>query len=123
MSFLRRAQPLRKIAFSPVLVQRASRSHPTIRGFTTESPPPPPPKSNTALYAGIGAAAVGGLAICYFTDFGKEAGTAVKSATQSAKSAAGFVPKQEDYQKVCVFVFLTGFWVYEILLATRYTTG
>lgn len=102
MSFVRRAQPLRRVAFSLSLAQRASRSHPAIRRFTTEPPPPPPPKSNTALYVGIGAAAVGGLAIYFFTDFGKEAGTAAKSATQSAKSAAGFVPKQGDYQKVCV---------------------
>lgn len=101
-SLFRRAQPLRKAPFSPSLAQRASRSHPNFRRFSTA--PPPPPKSNTALYAGIGAAAVGGLAIYYFTDFGKEANTAAKSAAQTAKSAAGFVPTKEDYQKVRVLL-------------------
>ncbi|KAF7782144.1 CAZyme family AA2 [Agaricus bisporus var. burnettii] len=102
MSFLRRAQPLRRVAFSPSFAQRVSRSHPNVRRFTTEPPPPPPPppKSNTALYAGIGAAAVGGLALYFFTDFGKEADTAAKSAVQTTKSATGFVPGKEDYQKV-----------------------
>lgn len=97
-SLFRRAQPLRKAAFSANLAQRGTRPNPNFRRFSTT--PPPPPKSNTALYAGIGAAAVGGFAIYYLSDFGNDAKTAAKSASQSAKVAAGFVPTKGDYQKV-----------------------
>lgn len=96
-SLFRRAQPLRKAAFSASLAQRGTRPNPNFRRFSTA---PPPPKSNTALYAGIGAVAVGGLAVYYLTDFGKEVNTAAKSAAQTAKAATGFVPTKEDYQKV-----------------------
>ncbi|KXN90792.1 Cytochrome c peroxidase, mitochondrial [Leucoagaricus sp. SymC.cos] len=92
----RRTQPLRKAAFSAILTPRVTRSGPNFRRFSTT----PPPKSSTALYAGIGAVAVGSLAFYYSTDFGKEANTAAKSVAQTAKSAAGFVPTQQDYQKV-----------------------
>ncbi|KAF5351772.1 hypothetical protein D9756_007753 [Leucocoprinus leucothites] len=95
-SLLRRVQPLRRAAFSSVVSQRATASGANFRYFSTT----PPPKSNTALYAGIGAAAIGGFALYYFTDLRKDVNTVAKSATQTAKSATGFVPTKEDYQKV-----------------------
>lgn len=97
-SFLRRAQPLRRAASTGIAPQRITRANPNFRRFSTDTPPPP--KSNTALFAGIGAAAVGGLAIYYFTDLGKGAATAAKSGAQIAKVKANFVPTKEDYQKV-----------------------
>ncbi|CAL1706350.1 unnamed protein product [Somion occarium] len=80
---------------------------PAFRRFSTETPPPPPPeppkKSNTALYAGLGAAAVGGVAFWIYysqSDAARTAGTAVKSGVQSAKAATNFVPSKNDYVKV-----------------------
>lgn len=90
----------------------AARARPALRSsafrrYSTETPgstPPPPPKSsNTALFAGVGAAALGGVAFWVYTsqsDAAKTAGTAVKSGVQSAKAAANFVPTKEDYIKV-----------------------
>ncbi|KAI0339924.1 cytochrome c peroxidase [Trametopsis cervina] len=72
-----------------------------IRRYSTETPAP---KSNTALFAGIGAvAAVAGVSWYIFasdSDAAKTAGTAVKSGVQSAKVAANFTPSKEDYLKV-----------------------
>jgi cytochrome c peroxidase len=93
-----RAQPLRRAAFSTTISHRATRAGLKFRRFSTAAPPP---KSNTTLYVGIGAAAVGGFALYYFTNLGNETNTTVKSASQTAKSAVGFVPTKEDYQKVC----------------------
>ena len=72
------------------------------RFFSTE-PPVEPKKSNTALFAGLGLAAVGGIAFYVYTsqsDTAREAGTALKSGAQAAKVAANFVPTKDDYQKV-----------------------
>ncbi|KIJ04766.1 hypothetical protein PAXINDRAFT_164804 [Paxillus involutus ATCC 200175] len=74
----------------------------SFRKFSTEVPPPAP-KSNTALYAGLGAIAFGGVAYYLYTsssDTAKEASTAVKSAAQTAKVATKFTPTKADYQKV-----------------------
>ncbi|TFY73415.1 hypothetical protein EWM64_g10597 [Hericium alpestre] len=51
--------------------------------------------SNTALFAGLGAAAVGGIAYYFYTS-----SDSVKSGVQAAKVAVNFVPSKEDYQKV-----------------------
>ncbi|KAF8835347.1 cytochrome c peroxidase [Paxillus ammoniavirescens] len=74
----------------------------SFRKFSTEVPPPAP-KTNTALYAGLGAVAFGGVAYYLYTsssDTAKEASTAVKSAAQTAKVATKFTPTKADYQKV-----------------------
>ena len=90
----------------PTLQARASAFRsPAFRRFSTETPPPPK-KSNTGLYAGVGAAVVGGVALWIFSsdsDAAKSAGTAFKSGAQSAKVAANFVPTKEDYIKVNQF--------------------
>lgn len=76
------------------------------RRFSTETPTPTPtpkPKSNAALYGGIGAAVVGGIALYVFTsdsDSAKAAGSAARSGAQAAKAAANFVPSKADYEKV-----------------------
>ncbi len=73
------------------------------RRFSTEPPPVEPKKSNTALCAGLGLAAVGGVAVYVYTsqsDTAREAATALKSGAQVAKVAANFAPTKEDYQKV-----------------------
>ena len=67
------------------------------------SPNPAPKSSHTALYAGIGAAVLGGVAIWVYTsesDAAKKAGTSVRSGVQAAKVAANYVPTKEDYIKV-----------------------
>jgi cytochrome c peroxidase len=78
------------------------------RKFATESAPPPAPKSsNTLLYAGIGAAAFGGVTWYIFasdSDTAKTAGTAAKSGAQAVKAATHFTPTKEDYIKVNTFV-------------------
>lgn len=99
---------LRKAAAPAPAVARsraAFRRAPAFRKYSTEAPPPPPaPKgSNTTLYAGLGAAALGGVAFWIYassSDSAKTAGTAVKSGVQSAKVAANFVPTKADYIKV-----------------------
>lgn len=107
MSFAALRVSLRKAAVpAPSRAARAARFRaPAVRKYSTETPPPPPPpkSSNTALYAGLGAAALGGVAFWIYTsssDSAKVAGTAVKSGTQAAKVAANLVPTKEDYIKV-----------------------
>lgn len=71
-------------------------------GFRKYSTEAPKSSSNTLLWTGLGAAAVGGVAWYIYgsDDAVKGAGTALKSGTQSAKVAANFVPTKADYQKV-----------------------
>lgn len=95
-SIFRRAQPLRRGTF-PAMFQRSVQPGITLRRFATT---PPLQKTNTALYSGIGAVAIGTFVLFYFTDLGKETNTVAKSVAQTAKSASGFVPTKEDYQKV-----------------------
>jgi len=97
-SAFRRAQTLRRGTFPVMFSQRTVQSGITLRRFATT---PPPPKRSIALYAGVGVATIGTLALFYFTDLGRETNTVAKSAAQTAKSASGFVPTKEDYQKVC----------------------
>ncbi|TFY62568.1 hypothetical protein EVJ58_g3782 [Rhodofomes roseus] len=102
MSFGALRASLRKAPLNAVRPARAVRSA-GIRRYTTEVPKPEAPKkSNTALYAGLGVAAVGGIAFYVYTsssDTAKEAGTLAKSGAQAAKVAANFVPTKEDYEK------------------------
>lgn len=72
---------------------------PGFRKYSTEAPKS---SSNTLLWAGLGAAAVGGAAWYIFSseDAVKSAETTLKSGVQSAKAAANFVPSKDDYQKV-----------------------
>lgn len=72
---------------------------PGFRKYSTEAPKS---SSNTFLWVGIGAAAVGGVAWYIYgsDDAVKGAETALKSGAQSVKVAANFVPTKEDYQKV-----------------------
>ncbi|KIP06974.1 class I heme peroxidase [Phlebiopsis gigantea 11061_1 CR5-6] len=107
MSFAALRVSLRKAAVpAPSRAARAARFRaPAVRKYSTETPPPPPPpkSSNTTLYAGLGAAALGGVAFWVYTsssDSAKVAGTAVKSGAQAAKVAANLVPTKEDYIKV-----------------------
>jgi hypothetical protein len=71
-------------------------------GFRKYSTEAPKSSSNTFLWAGLGAAAVGGVAWYVYSsgDAVKGAETALKSGVQSAKVAANFVPTKEEYQKV-----------------------
>lgn len=71
-------------------------------GFRKYSTEAPKSSSNTLLWAGLGAAAVGGVAWYIYSseDTIKGAETALKSGVQSGKVAANFVPTREDYQKV-----------------------
>lgn len=104
MSFAALRASVRKTALSAP--SKAARTRTTFRAsafrrYSTETPPPK--SSNTTLYAGLGAAALGGVAFWIFTsdsDSAKVAGTAVKSGVQTAKVAANFVPTKEDYIKV-----------------------
>ncbi|KAI0081932.1 heme peroxidase [Panus rudis PR-1116 ss-1] len=76
---------------------------PAWRRFNSSEAPQQPKKSNTALFAGLGAAAVGGVAFWIYSsnsDAARTAGTAVKSGVQSAKVAANYTPTKEDYIKV-----------------------
>lgn len=100
MSFAAFRASLRKTPFSPARAARVVRTPSgAFRRYSTEVPK----KSNTALFAGLGAAAIGGIAIYVYvsdSNSAKEAGTAVKSGVQVAKSAAHFTPTKDDYQKV-----------------------
>ena len=73
-------------------------------GFRKYSTEAPKSSSNGLLWAGVGAAAVGGVAWYLYSsdDAVKGAETALKSGVQSAKVAANFVPTKADYQKVCL---------------------
>lgn len=104
MSFLRAsfraAAPLRKAPLGVQVPRVQVRA--AFRKYSTEAPQS---KSNTTLYASLGAAvAVGGFALYYYTDAGKEAGSAVKSGIQSVKVKANFVPTKQDYIKVCTII-------------------
>ncbi|KAI0315688.1 heme peroxidase [Amylostereum chailletii] len=92
--------PARRVATASSRAPRASfRS--SFRRFSTEAEPSASaPKSNTTLYAGIGAALALTGAGFYFYSSSDSFGTNVKSGVQVAKVAANFVPSKEDYQKV-----------------------
>ncbi|KAL0566210.1 heme peroxidase [Marasmius crinis-equi] len=96
LSFLR--APIRKAAFSPSLARSSLFRASAIRRYSTENPgsTPPPKSSNTALFAGLGVAALGG--ITYYLVSGSS--DPVKTGVQAAKVKANFVPSKEDYQKV-----------------------
>jgi cytochrome c peroxidase len=96
MSFALLRAPLRKAAFSVSIPKAQLRT--SFRKFST--PPPSPKKSNTLLYLGIGAAAVGGFAYYYLGISAEDASTAIKSGVQVAKAATKFVPTEAEYQKV-----------------------
>ena len=108
MSFAALRASLRRAAAPAPAALRRSAVRSSVRRYSTEPPPPPPPpnpapKSNTALYAGLGAAAFGGVAFWVYTsqsDAAKTAGTAVKSGVQGAKAGANLTPTKEDYIKV-----------------------
>jgi cytochrome c peroxidase len=69
----------------------------SFRRYSTEAPPPK--SSNTALYATIGLALLGGVGY-YAYSSSDTAATSVKSGAQAAKSALKFTPTKGDYQKV-----------------------
>jgi hypothetical protein len=69
----------------------------SFRKYSTEAPPPK--SSNTALYATIGLALLGGVGY-YAYSSSDTAATSVKSGAQAAKSALKFTPTKADYQKV-----------------------
>lgn len=101
MSFALLRAPIRRAAVSTATPRAAFRS--SYRRFSTNPPPPPPKSSNIGLFAGLGIAALAGGAYYYYyaiSPAGADAGTAAKSALQSAKAAAKFTPSKEDYQKV-----------------------
>jgi cytochrome c peroxidase len=100
MSFTLLRAPIRRVAVSAATPRAAFRS--SYRRFSTNPPPPPPKSSNAGLFAGFGIAALAGGAYYYYaiSPAGADAGTAAKSALQSAKAAAKFTPSKEDYQKV-----------------------
>lgn len=100
MSFSVLRAPVRRAVLSAPIPKAQLRT--SFRKFSTP-PPPPKAKSNTALFAGLGAAAVGGIAFYLYSSdsaTAKEAGTLAKSGAQIAKAKANFTPTQEDYQKV-----------------------
>ncbi|KAI0001272.1 cytochrome c peroxidase [Russula compacta] len=85
----------RRAALTSARVPKASfRS--SFRKYSTEAPPK---SSNTALYATIGLALVGGIGY-YAYSSSDTAATSVKSGTQAAKAALKFTPTKADYQKV-----------------------
>ncbi|KAI0066011.1 cytochrome c peroxidase [Artomyces pyxidatus] len=90
--------PVRRAAFASARIQRVSLRS-SYRRFSTETPPPAPAKSNTALYAGIGALALGG-GVAFYLFSNDTLSTTAKSGVQSAKAAVKFTPTKEDYQKV-----------------------
>jgi cytochrome c peroxidase len=76
-------------------LKRVSSLRTSFRNFSTEVPPPPEASSNTFLYTGIGAAALGGAAWYFYTN-----SDSAQESVQSTKVAANFVPSKGDYQKV-----------------------
>ena len=87
----------RRAALTSARVPKASfRS--SFRKYSTEAPQK---SSNTALYATIGLALVGGIGY-YAYSSSDTAATSVKSGTQAAKSALKFTPTKADYQKVTI---------------------
>lgn len=105
MSFLAALRaPARRAAFAGA--PRASVRTSTRTAFRKYSTAPEGKSSNTLLYAGLGGVVLAGTGYYIYassSDTAKEAGTAVKSAAQSAKAAVNFVPSKEDYQKVIRF--------------------
>lgn len=105
MSFLAALRaPARRAAFAGA--PRASVRTSTRTAFRKYSTAPEGKSSNTLLYAGLGGVVLAGTGYYIYassSDTAKEAGTAVKSAAQSAKAAVNFVPSKEDYQKVNIF--------------------
>lgn len=74
------------------------------RKFSTPPPPAPEAKtSNTGLYIGLGAAAVGGLGYYFYSINKDDTVNAIKSGKQIAKVKTNFVPSKEDYIKVGAF--------------------
>ncbi|KAH6897525.1 cytochrome c peroxidase [Coprinopsis sp. MPI-PUGE-AT-0042] len=73
----------------------AFRALPKARHYSTG--PEQGSKSNTGLFAGLGALGAAGVAYYFFSG---ETENAVKSGIQQAKVAANFTPTKEDYQKV-----------------------
>ncbi|KAI5115692.1 hypothetical protein M0805_002835 [Coniferiporia weirii] len=74
----------------------------SFRKYSTESAEPKK-AGNTWLYASLGGAALVSAGYYFYassSETSKEVGTAAKSAAQSAKVLANFVPTKEDYQKV-----------------------
>ncbi|KAI0268818.1 cytochrome c peroxidase [Gloeopeniophorella convolvens] len=69
----------------------------SFRKYTTEAPAPK--SSNTALYASIGLALVGGVGYYAYTSSDTPA-TIAKSGAQATKAALNFTPTKADYQKV-----------------------
>ncbi|KAJ8488883.1 hypothetical protein ONZ45_g13780 [Pleurotus djamor] len=96
-SFLR--APARRAAFSVSVSRAPLRNQTAFRKFSTPAPDAPQAKSNTALYATLGAVTVGAVGYWLYTS-SDDAATAVKSGVQAGKVAANFVPTKEDYQKV-----------------------
>nr|QBO71391.1 ascorbate peroxidase [Pleurotus ostreatus] len=97
-TFLR--APARRAVFTASIPKAPVRRQAAFRRFST-APPSEPAKSNTALYAALGAATVAGLGYWFYaSDAGREAVTAAKSGVQSGKVALNFTPAKEDYQKV-----------------------
>ncbi|KAF8624625.1 hypothetical protein AX15_005779 [Amanita polypyramis BW_CC] len=95
--------PVRRAFVSTATPRAAVRT--SYRRFTSGAPPPPPPppqpKSNTGLFAGLGAAALAaGAYYIYFSESGANVSTAAKSGVQAARVAAKFTPAKKDYQKV-----------------------
>jgi cytochrome c peroxidase len=75
----------------------AFRALPKARHYSTG--PEQGSKSNTGLFAGLGALGAAGVAYYFFSG---ETENAVKSGIQQAKVATNFTPTKEDYQKVSV---------------------
>jgi cytochrome c peroxidase len=105
MSLSTLRNPLRRaVQFSaaPARLARPQQAlrNPAFRRWNSTTPPPTP-KSNSAIYAGIGAAAfVTGIAVYFYSDASDQATTAAKSGAQAVKVATNFTPSKEDYQKV-----------------------
>lgn len=98
MSFNALRAPVRRTVLSASFPKTRLRS--SFRGYSTT---PPPPKSNVALFAGLGVAAVGGVGLYLYTsnsDSAKETTSALKSGVQVGKAKANLTPTQADYQKV-----------------------
>jgi len=72
-------------------------ARPLSRFYATEPAPQKGSGSTVWLLLGLAVAAGGGY---YFYTSSDDAETILKSGKQSAKAAAGFTPKFEDYQKV-----------------------
>lgn len=111
--------PARRAAFvaSPARLRAPTRIRNSFRQYSSA---PEPKSSNVALYGAIGAAALAAGAYYVYassSDTAKEAGTAVKSATQAVKVKTNFVPTKEDYQTVSNSDFCDSFcWHIDIFV-------